>query len=226
MPLLASNRKLLDAFRRGDPAALRDVYLYYAPGLSRSLRSAMSFEGGSGTESFNGFVLPFELADGLQEVFARAFTDRARLSYDGLSPYGAFLAGIARNLVVDHVRRRAAGRAVAVGFAGQVAVQRPADAPDVASEEAEARRLLATFEAGLEPADAGLYRCRFGDGQTQEAAAVALGLTRIQVRRSEAKLRKRLLEFLKDRGYLENSAPRAWGLAPELLARIRRRQAP
>lgn len=226
MPFLASNRSLLDAFRAGEPTALKEVYVRYAPGLSQSLRSAMPAGHAYGGFSFAGLNSPLELADALQEVFARAFSERSRLAYDGLSSYGAYLAGIGRNVVVDHLRRRGASRALAVELSGQAQTEPPVDSPEVAWEQAEAQRLVARFEATLNDRDRVVYQCRFKDGLTQQECAGQLKLTRIQVRRTEAKLRGQLLELLKTGGYLENAAPRAWGLAPRIVALFSRQRDP
>ncbi len=39
-----------------------------------------------------------------QDVFIRAFAPRARLAFDGLSPYRPYLLQIARNLMIDQAR--------------------------------------------------------------------------------------------------------------------------
>lgn len=213
MPYLTSNRRLLDEFRRGEPRALREVYLYYAPTVARALRAER-------------FKAPLELADGLQEVFARAFADRARLGYDGISPYGAYLCAIARHVAIDAVRRRSASHAAAAELAEVSELAPASEGPDVLSEEAEARRLVEVFEERLSAKDRLLFNCRFRDGQTQEGAAEALGLTRIQVRRAEARLRAELLEYLKSSGYLEHAAPPTGGLVPLSGAPLRRRRTP
>src|SRR5258706_11892085 len=86
---------LLDAFYRGDGPALEDVYWGYVDlveGIARHgflvLRSGQRVHG-AGRD---------EIADLVQETFARAFGDRARRAYDGQRPYGPYLATIARNL--------------------------------------------------------------------------------------------------------------------------------
>ena len=50
--------------------------------------------------------MPEEQAlDLVQEVFLRAFDERARLGYDGLRPYRPYLLRIAKNLRIDTARR-------------------------------------------------------------------------------------------------------------------------
>ena len=59
-----------------------------------------------GVGNFRGFFDPVEREDAQQQIFAAAFEERARLSYDGLKPYSAFLRGIARNVVRRMLEKR------------------------------------------------------------------------------------------------------------------------
>lgn len=213
MSYLPSNRALLERYRAGDVQALEQIYAHYAPGLARTLRGGFAVEGVGGGRKFGGYGLPLELVDALQEVFTRAFSEQSRLGYDGLSPFAGYLAGIAHNVVIDDFRRRATA-AHAVGAAAEASEPEPATSPETAAEEAEAQRLLASFASGLGGADRQLYQARFTDHLTQEEAARALGLTRIQVRRAELKLRRALLDHLKRNGYLEEAQMTGWGLQP------------
>src|SRR5574341_691980 len=90
------DRSFLDAFRRGDRAALAAVYEHYVAGVSAILRHGFAFSSGGARTRFHGYRSQFELEDILQEVFSRAFSERARLAWDGLTPYESYLAGIAR----------------------------------------------------------------------------------------------------------------------------------
>lgn len=212
MPYLPSHRALLDRYRLGQPAALEEVYVHYAPGLARSLRAGFSLDVHG--RQFPGYGLPLELADALQETFTRAFADSTRLAYDGLKPFGAWLMGIAHNLVVDHLRRRLTADAAlqALAAAGEWQVSCP-PAPDIAAEENEAGRLLAAFRSTLEARDHALFAARYETRLTQEETARSLGLTRIQVRRAELKLRQKLLEHLKRNGFLQQARITGWTLA-------------
>lgn len=201
MPYLPSQRELLQRFRAGDVQALREVYVHYAPDLARFLSTGL----------LSRPMKPLELADATQEVFVRAFSERARLGYDGIQPYGAYLAGIARNVVVDHARRAHTARAEPVA-AAETSAEPPS--PELAAEEAEAARLVNGYLEGLPPASRALYHARFVESRTQEDAAVQLGMSRIQLRRAELKLRKGLLEHLKRNGYLQGVRMEGWGVAP------------
>ena len=104
--LLVEDRALLDGYRRGDPAALERIYRAYAPDLARMLRHGFSFRSGGRMCRFHGVRSSFDLEDRVQEVFTRVFTEQGRLSYDGLTPFAAYLRTVARNLVIDDFRRK------------------------------------------------------------------------------------------------------------------------
>lgn len=145
------------------------------------------------------------------EIFARAFEARVRAAYDGVRPYDRFLFGIARNVVLEQSRNRE----VAVGLSpmdnGRVDVTDLEDpSPLECAEAHELSELLAEFCTGLSADERALYQARYGDGLPQETAAKHLHLTRIQVRRREMALKKKLLAFLKERGYLTGLSPGRW----------------
>jgi|SRR5579871_283673 len=199
--LLVENRALLDGFRAGNPAALKSVYLHYQPRVAAFLRAGFSFASGERRLRFRGYQSAFELEIAAHETMARAFLPSARLAYDGLRPFSEYVLAIARNYVLNQLRRNES--LVLVGGSEEL------DGPPVESpampqpiEEREVERLLAAFLDGASPLERDLFRLRFRDERAQEDAARELGLTRIQLRRVEHKLKKRLLEHLKRNGYL------------------------
>ncbi len=209
--LLVENRDLLDRFRAGDPAALKTVYLHYQPRVAGFLRAGFGFASGERRLRFRGFQSPFELETATHETMARAFLPAARLAYDGLRPFGEYVLAIARNYVLNQLRRHEA--LVLVGGAAELDDEAGGGAPAEAGpgpaqsvgeslEEREIHRLIAAFLDGAEPRERELFQLRFREERGQEEAARAMGLTRIQVRRAEHKLKKRLLEHLKRNGYL------------------------
>jgi RNA polymerase sigma-70 factor (ECF subfamily) len=198
MANLHDDRAWLAAFRAGDHRALERVYRAHVNEVAQLLRRGFSFQNREGTYRFRGYRSEFDLENALQEVFLRAFSERARLAYDGLRPYGAYLVAIARNVVIDEFRRLAKD---AETFAAEHEEHLPAPAPDLEAEEL-GRLLVRTLE-GLEPRERELYEIRFARGLSQRDAARALGLTRIQVRRRENHLKRRLLEVLRGGGYAE-----------------------
>ena len=92
--------------RAGRPAALQEVYHRYGPDLARYLRHGFSFSSGGRACRYNGARSTFDLEDKLHDAFARAFSERTRLGYDGISPYGQYLRTIARNLIIDDFRKK------------------------------------------------------------------------------------------------------------------------
>jgi RNA polymerase sigma factor (sigma-70 family) len=125
-----------------------------------------------------------------------------------------YLAAIARNELLNQQRTREdladtpaleahAGSAVNAG----AAIGAPPPSPEQAAEEKELRGLVETFLAGRDERERDVYRVRFEQHLTQEDAAAVLGLTRIQVRRVEAKLRRDLFTHLRGSGYLDRARP-------------------
>jgi len=203
---MAWDARTLQAFKDGEPEALGRVYRTHAEPLARTVRAmAWRVQRGRGALEVENTVL---------ETFARAFEPRARQAYDGVRPYGHFLAGIARNVLLEEQR----GREVAVGLApfeeiGEESAEGEGAGAAQALEDREVEALLASFKAELSEEERQLFELRFGeDGLAQEGAAERMQLTRIQVRRREAGLKTRLLEFLQARGYLQGFESKGWSL--------------
>jgi RNA polymerase sigma factor (sigma-70 family) len=211
MTLLVDDRDLLARFREGRPDALDQVYRHYAPQVARFLRSGFMYLSNGQPMPHRGLVAPFELESAVQEVFTRALTERARLAYDGLRPYLGFLCGIARNVMLDELRKRARRgevlepaeaieqREAAVGGGATAEPAHPADSID----ERRGRDLVDTFlTAECDDRDRTLFQLRYREELSQVEAASRAGLTRIQVRKWETKFRGRLLRYLKRSNYV------------------------
>src|SRR5262249_47400158 len=104
--LLLESRPLLDGFRRGDQAALLAVYRHYVRDVARFLTRGFSFSSDGKPCMFRGFAGGYEIEAALQEVFRRAFEERARLAYNGIDPYRPYLLRIARNAVINDLKSR------------------------------------------------------------------------------------------------------------------------
>jgi len=197
--------RTLQRFRDGDPQTMARVYQAHAEMLARMLRS-MAWRG----RGFGQMRGALELENTVLETFARAFEPRTRAAYDGVRPYGYFLVGIARNVLLEQSRERE----VAVGlepFEDTGAAETEAEGLAQTLEDREVEALLASFKEGLTAEERSLFELRFGEEElAQEGAAERLGLTRIQVRRREFGLKTRLLEFLQARGYLEGMEVKGW----------------
>ena len=214
MTWLAQDRALLEAFRKGDRTALARVYHHYVADVAKFLRPGFMYSRSGEMQRFAGYHSPFELEAAVQEVFARAFTERARLAYDGIRAYTSFLYGIAKNVALDELRKRARSGEViapvetvesAAQDAGAAAVAGPAGAGAIA-EDLDTRRGQSLVEAFLadecRDRDRALFSLRYREELSQEQAAQRAGLTRIQLRRWETKFKKRLLRYLKRMDYV------------------------
>lgn len=213
MPWLGQDRALLEEFRKGRRRALARVYDHYAADVARFLRSGFMYSSDGQTQRFRGYASPFDLEGAVQEVFARAFSERARLAYDGLRPYAAFLNGIAKNVALDDLRKRARRGEVLspietveyVAHGGAAAGHAlAADAePEESLDERRGQQVVEDFlahECG--DRDRALFALRYREELSQQEAASRAGLTRIQLRRWETKFKKRLLRYLKRRDYV------------------------
>ncbi|HXU74823.1 MAG TPA: sigma-70 family RNA polymerase sigma factor [Polyangia bacterium] len=223
MSLLIERRELLDRFKRGERRALEEVYRHYAPEVAAFLQRGFTFHSAGRALRFSGYAQPFDLDNALQETFVRAFKESARVGYDGLHLYKSYLLAIARNLVLDEFRNRevamspfidaldSGGGAEPVAHEGEDAApsSTTSDAPSagVSAEQEflrhELGRLYAAFVARLDDKDRTFFRHRFEEQQTQVEAGAACGLSHMQARTLEKKLRRAFLEFMQTNGYLE-----------------------
>ncbi len=194
MPFLARDSALLKRFRRGEQQALETVYWAYIDRIERVAKYGFRLAqkglhiDGVGTE---------DVPDVVQETFARAFTERARLAYDGLRDYGPFLSTIARNLLADRARRR--GRELPLDLAGEwdeapPPAEEPAWASDALTEAVKSYLETATAELR------GVHNERYVRCVSQEEAARVLGVSRQQLRTLEKRLRDGLADFIAKAG--------------------------
>jgi len=203
-PRLEEDRALLSAFREGRAETLMEIYRAYSQRVARFLYGGITGDGGRPLR----LSTAFELENGVQEVFVRAFAPASRASYDGLRPYEGYLVGIARNVLHERTRDRE------VPTAEPKVDGEPSPsgrAQEAQLEDREVARLLAEFLAARHPEERGLYELRFEQGKSQEEAAASLGITRIQVRRREKRLKLDLLSFMQARGYLAGLEAQGWG---------------
>ena len=75
---LAKNKELQEAFREGTRESMDEIYRHYSPGVQRFLRNGFTFRSGGGHCYFKGIKTNDDLNVAVQEVFRRAFEDRAR----------------------------------------------------------------------------------------------------------------------------------------------------
>lgn len=198
----------LAAFRDGERDALERVYRQHVDEVVVFLRSGFMYTTNDKPMRYPGARDSFELESLVQEVFARAFEPRTRLAYDGVRPYGAFLNGIARNLVLDKLRKAARHGEVlaAPDVIDSVAIGELPGEREQNADERRGRDLVAAFlNDACDERDRTLYELRYDRELSQVDAAQAAGLTRIQVRRWETKFRARLLRYLKRADYVRGA---------------------
>jgi RNA polymerase sigma factor (sigma-70 family) len=222
MTLLIERRELLERFRKGERKALEEVYRHYVADVANFLQRGFTFTSRDRTLRFVGYTQPFDLDNALQETFARAFKESARNGYDGLKPFRNYLFAIARNLVVDEFRNREVAMSPFIE-AERAAEPTPhhdgedaAPARPITSEGShgssaehdfltqELSSLYAAFVARLDERERSFFRARFEEQKTQVEAGQVCGLSHMQARTLEKKLRERFLKFMQAKGYLES----------------------
>ena len=137
----------------------------------------------------------------VQETFVRAFSEKARNSYDGVRPYRTWLFAIARNLLIDLARGRLRSpHIVALDDVDELVEEQRS--PEEAVADAQLASLVTQFAEGLGEPEKTIYRLRYEENKSAREAGQALQITEIQVRRRDAKLRNQLLAFLRRHGFL------------------------
>jgi RNA polymerase sigma-70 factor (ECF subfamily) len=206
VPLLSTDRVLLGRFRSGEPDALGQVFRHYAPGLASSIRRGVRILKGKESVVFPGPSNELEVRRLVQETFSRAFTPAARLSYDGITPFRAYLARIARNHMINEAKARR--RAEVLTEDGELPdLESPAPDASEQAEQAEFKEAVGVFMATRPDVEKQVYQARYGQGLSQEAAASTLGLARITVRRAESRLKAAFLAYVEMLGLGLNRGP-------------------
>jgi RNA polymerase sigma factor (sigma-70 family) len=183
MTIFAERPGLLPRFRAGERAALEEVYWRYVERIERLVRHGFTLAGGTAV----GGARPEDVADLVHDVFVRAFGERARDGYDGLRPFGPYLATIARHAVVDWARaRRRELREVELTLEIDSLPEPPEPVPRWADPATGA--VVETYLANLAPELAAVHRERNVLGKTQADAAAALTVSRQALRTREARL--------------------------------------
>ena len=209
---LPGDSALLAGYRRGDRDVLANVYRTYSSRVLRYLSSGFHVRNDTSTRITR--VGPLDLEAAHQDTFLRAFSERARLAYDGLRPFEGFLLAIARSAAVDTLR--AAGKlsrsSVPLEDVSELeAIASDQSSPEDATLESELRTLVGRFLARLSPEARRLADLRFVERRSQERAGAELGLSRQEARTHELRLKRALVEFLQAEGWLEptSNAPRS-----------------
>jgi RNA polymerase sigma-70 factor (ECF subfamily) len=214
--LLSGDRELRDAFRQGLPAALERVYLAYAPEVGACLTQMFPVRARASEPG----LAPMDLDSVLQETFLRAFKSENRLAYDGVRPYRSFLLSMARATAIDWMRAQGklARESVPLDSAPEVQALSMEDrSPEEKALDHELRTLVADFLSQCPEEDRKLAELRFMEGQSQEAAAEKLGLSRGEVRWREKRVKRAFTEHVIRRGWLEEDRPGRSGTSAAML---------
>ena len=213
MPLLRTDRALLDRFRVGAPEALGTVYWEYVRKVERLLSAGFEVRS-RGTRVGGACRQPDDLADLVQEVFARAFSQESRWVYDGLRDYGPYLYAIARNVLVDWARKR--GREIPTPWAELDAAieMTPVLEDTVPWAEPVTMRVVEEYLGALPQDLRAVHKLRHEEGLSQEQAAEKLGVGRQTLRTLERRLRDGLAAALDAAGISTDDQPE--------LARVRK----
>lgn len=206
MTIFADDRELLARFRRGDRGALTTVYRRYVDEVATLARRGFTIES-SGHTYIRGVDrdAEFEL---VQETFAKAFVERARLAYDGVQPFRPYLLRITKNLMID--RFRAKQRSIVeldgmgVGDLEHLlatTTELPAEPEDLDWTKRVA--VVKQFTATLDAETQRIVRLRFEDERSQDDVAAELGCSRRRVRTVERDVQVELRKWLQQRGLLD-----------------------
>ena len=194
------DRDRLDLYRRGDRAALEQIYWAYVDPVERVVTRRMRGEGPARSGS------SVSVEDVVQEVFTRAFSRRARTEFDGLREFGPYLFTIARNVVADVFRRLEREVPTDLEMLDDRVMADDPRSPEASLSTdthllARVRDYLARLPADL----AAAHYQRYDLGVSQDAAALAMGITRQRLRTLERRLRHGVIRELHARQTKDSS---------------------
>jgi RNA polymerase sigma factor (sigma-70 family) len=194
MSLFQGRPDLLARFREGDREALEIVYRAYVDRVSAVVAHGFHLASTCGAISGLGRQ-PADLADTVQEVFLKAFSRNARMSFDGSRDIGPYLGAIARNIMIDRARRE--GREllmpdVDLDTAGRTTASDVYSELPARWEDPLAVLIARRFVEALPPELARVHHLRYVEELSQRDAAARLGITRQMLRTLEGKLREGL----------------------------------
>jgi len=188
--LLRDDSRVREAFRRGERWAMNEVYRVYFPIVNTVARQ--------GFGNFRGFFNPADRDDAIQTIFAAAFEEKARLSYNGVDPYVSFLRGLAHNVVRRMLEK-------STRFKRTDWVADPGGAPPENAEDtlikSEAAQVMRKFREGLANESERIILERyFVQGEAEETIATDIGMTRYKVRKTIALLHRMMQRHARAHG--------------------------
>jgi RNA polymerase sigma factor (sigma-70 family) len=206
---LESHPDVLARFRAGERDALAYVYERYCDDVLRSMRRGFTLKGGHSLR-IAGLYDEAARQDAVQEAFLKAFSETARLGYDGVRPYRVYLTQIARNVQIDHARQRrrevptadmdghdGVGASVTRTLARHSPVDDDSVEPELALDWARRRRATLGYLAELPPELRQFVHLRYAEDLSQVEVARAMAITRRRARTLEQRLLGGLRRWLR-----------------------------
>ena len=205
--------ELRRGYKTGDPVGLRTVYVALVDDVARLVRRGFTLDRSGGGRVL-GILDDDTLRDLVQETFSKAFTPRARQSYDGIQPLRPWVLRIAKNLMIDRLRR--GGRELPLSSLGNpasedggihdidslIAHDAPFPEPHVSLDERRLQDATRSYIGSLNDERRAFFQLRYGEGHAQHEVATRMGVTRRRVRTLEADVREGLRRVLAAQGLL------------------------
>jgi DNA-directed RNA polymerase specialized sigma24 family protein len=167
VPAFEQDRALLDRFRGGDSEVLAQIYYALVDDVFKL--AALGFTTANG--ALRGERDSDEQRAIVQEVFVRAFSERARIGYDGLRPYRPYPLAIARNTMIDRARSRSneRDRTSDIDVDAVIAADSPiAGEIEESADQQRLRQVAAAYVASVDDAELReLIRLRFENEYSQ-----------------------------------------------------------
>jgi RNA polymerase sigma factor (sigma-70 family) len=173
-------------FRSGEAGVLAAIYKLHLSDVRFVVRNGFGTTGPR-RAFIPGLRREHERDDLVQEVFSRAFTSRARLSFDPTRAYGPYLLAIGRHVLVDWHRSDRQRRRLD-GSLWEVMCLTESSQSVVASDPGPDKAIEAyvdTLDRRLQE----VFDQMVVRGRSQRDTALALGLSRQNVRTLEQRLR-------------------------------------
>lgn len=201
MTILLSDRKLLDAFRRGESHAIERIYNEYVDQVAGLLRRGFTFMSSGQSIQFRGYDNAWDLECAVQDTFISAFSPSARQVYDGINPFGPYLMTIARNKVISQLRSDMREFRRRARFKAQ-GIHTPAKDPEREAMKGELKAIFEQFKTKLTEDQRKFVDCRYGEDRNLLETARMLGLTRMKARTIDRKIRETFVRFLRRSGHV------------------------
>jgi RNA polymerase sigma factor (sigma-70 family) len=185
MTVFVGDHDLLRRFRAGDREALASVYWHYIGSVDALLRRSLAATGRAWDTGICA-----DVADLAQEIFVKAFSDKARRAYDPQRTYKPFLMAIARNALVDYLRGLSReAKLDVVQIEGLSVLDESQRAEPLLWTDPQLMSVVERYVASLVAPERAVYLERYVHSRSQEDAANALGLSRQRIRTLENRLR-------------------------------------